>query len=159
MRTLRAALDQHRLADLPLAAIGGSFGGYLALSVACAVETKLVAAHAAPIRPREVAMGSDAFWSWTREWGPLTEHARLLEQESLDLSLLPRRTRVLLSHGMLDEQVPFHQSVTAARELRIRGVRCDLVLVPDGGHALNRPDWVTKWYEWTIEALHDAGEL
>ncbi len=35
VRTLRAALDQHRLADLPLAAMGGSFGGYLALSVAC----------------------------------------------------------------------------------------------------------------------------
>jgi dipeptidyl aminopeptidase/acylaminoacyl peptidase len=158
VRTLETALDRHGLGHLPLVTMGGSFGGYLAMAVAGELNPVLVAAHATPVRPSEVSLSSDAFWSWTREWGPLTDHARALERESLDLSLVPGRTRVLLSHGMLDEQVPFHQSVVAARELRMRGVQCDLVLLPDAGHALGRPDWIMKWYEWTLEALERIGE-
>lgn len=156
--TLRSTLDRYDLRRLPMITMGGSFGGYLALAVAEEFEPVLIAAHATPVRPAEVALSSDAFWSWTREWGPLTGHARALEHESLDLSIVPATTRVLLSHGMLDEQVPFQQSVVAARELRLRGVPCDLVLLPDAGHALGRPEWIMAWYQWVLDALDRTGD-
>lgn len=153
LAVMNAALNEHGLADLPLATMGGSFGGYVAAAVAMSQRTLLVAAHATPFQPSEISLSSDAYWSWTREWGPLTDGAAGLGREDLRIQQLDPRTRLMLSHGMADDQVPFHQSVKAARSFRLAGGRADLALLPDVGHAIQRPMLIDQWLRWVLPAF------
>jgi len=153
VEALRQARLRHGLVDLPLATMGGSFGGYLAVAVATSLETVLVAAHATPFEPASISMSSDAYWSWTREWGPLVGGGGELTRENLAVEGLGTRTQLLLSHGILDDQVPFQQSVKAARALRLRGGRCQLALLADVGHAIGQPTIIDQWTRWVLAAL------
>ncbi len=153
LAVLNEARVRYDLVDLPLATMGGSFGGYLAVAVAASVQTVLVAAHATPFEPASISLSSDAYWSWTREWGPLAGGAAELTRENLGVEDLNRRTQLLLSHGMLDDQVPFQQSVKAARAMRLRGGRCQLALLADVGHAIGQPKIIDQWTTWVLAAL------
>jgi dipeptidyl aminopeptidase/acylaminoacyl peptidase len=154
--TLAAARGRHGLAGLPLSTMGGSFGGYLAVAVAGLLETTLVAAHATPFAPSAVSLASDAYWSWAREWGPLRAGAADLRHDDLELAQLRAPTQVLLSHGMADDQVPYQQSVSAARSLRLGGVGCELALLPGVGHPIGQPGLIGRWYQWVLAGLDSA---
>lgn len=148
--------DRHGLGHAPLIAMGGSFGGYLALHLAALRAVDLVAAHAAPVDLAEVALGCDAYWSWVREYGhPLDEPANYRIQ-SVDLTAIPTTTRVLLSHGMRDELVPCNESVRSHRILLRRGVPSELTLFRGEGHALRDPAGAAGWYRWVLRACADV---
>jgi dienelactone hydrolase len=158
LEVLNKARAQHGLAHIPLATMGGSFGGYLAVAVAACIDTVLAAAHATPFEPATISLSSDAHWSWTREWGPLAGGAAALAPENLRVEDLSPRTRLLLSHGILDDQVPFQQSVKAARALRLNGGRCELALLAGVGHAIQQPALIDQWTRWVLAALdHEIG--
>ncbi|MEV7968244.1 prolyl oligopeptidase family serine peptidase [Sphaerisporangium sp. NPDC088356] len=143
---------RHGLEGVPLIAMGGSFGGYLALHAACELDVRLAVAHASPVDLSGVAYGSAVLWSWVREYGhPLEEESRYDEQ-SIKPRLVRPGTRVLLSHGMADHLVPYTESVRAHRILVREGVDSELVLFRDEGHALRQPGVVSDWYRWAAKA-------
>ncbi|WP_407937299.1 prolyl oligopeptidase family serine peptidase [Kineosporia mesophila] len=103
-------------------------------------------------------------WPWPRRFsgpgpgsGAIHERAAVLESEGLSLSSIGPQCQVLLSHGLLDDQVPFQQSVSAARELRLRRIPCEIALFPGAGHSLARADRTSRWYKWVLDALNTRG--
>jgi dipeptidyl aminopeptidase/acylaminoacyl peptidase len=150
--SLRETLNREVLDDLPLALMGGSFGGYLAVQLACSVPAELVVGHAVPFRPSCVSLTSDAHWSWVREWvDGGTADAPRPAVDDIDLDRLPTRTRYLFSHGILDDIVPHHETVRATRLLRLHGAHCDTALLPSSGHALTTAAEIQPWLRWAME--------
>lgn len=145
------------LRDLPLLSMGGSFGGYLALHTAHLLDVALVAVHAAPVALDSVAYGSDAFWSWVREYGHPEFEPDEYRAQSVPLAAIPATTKVLISHGMRDEIVPWTESVRAHRVLLAHGVRSELALLRGEGHSLRNPATARDWLAWVLAASERAG--
>ncbi|MFE5078638.1 alpha/beta hydrolase family protein [Streptomyces halstedii] len=94
---VRAALRRPGLDARRVAAMGGSFGGYLALATRLP-EIRLVASHAGWSDFAAVARASDLHWHWLREYGPVKE-SEAYRRESLALDGIDPGVTVLLSHG------------------------------------------------------------
>ncbi|MGE5646202.1 MAG: alpha/beta hydrolase [Acidobacteriota bacterium] len=72
----------------------------------------------------------------------------------------------LLIHGDKDEAVPFDQSLRMQKVLRAAGVRCDLLVIPNGPHATGSwhripgvPDWERQMTVWLNGVLHHDGPV
>ncbi|MFK0049505.1 alpha/beta hydrolase family protein [Streptomyces sp. NPDC090741] len=149
------------LAELPLALMGGSFGGYLSLSTAAALEPRLIASHAAPLDLVQVAESSDVGWQWLREYGdPGTAEQVRYRDNSLPMRPVPEGTRVLLSHGMHDGLVPPTETLRVHRQLSRQGVRSEVAFFRSEAHPLSRPRNIRAWYRWVLTACAStlAGE-
>ncbi|MFE4695548.1 alpha/beta hydrolase family protein [Streptomyces sp. NPDC056738] len=143
------------LLDSPLALMGGSFGGYLALTTADLLNPDLVVAHAAPLDLTQVAEGSDVGWQWIREFGDPTEWRPLYQVNSLAPRPVRPDTRVLLSHGLQDGLVPPTETLRTHRALARQGVRSEVAFFRSEAHPLSRPGNIRAWYRWVLSAVTD----
>ncbi|MFI7406696.1 prolyl oligopeptidase family serine peptidase [Streptomyces sp. NPDC049541] len=143
------------LLDSPLALMGGSFGGYLALTTADSLNPDLVVAHAAPLDLTQVAEGSDVGWQWIREFGDPTEWRPLYQLNSLAPRAVRPGTRVLLSHGLHDGLVPPTEALRTHRALARQGVRSEVAFFRSEAHPLSRPGNIRAWYRWVLSAAAD----
>ncbi|MGW0969408.1 alpha/beta hydrolase family protein [Streptomyces sp. NPDC002516] len=143
------------LLDSPLALMGGSFGGYLALSTADSLNPDLVVAHAAPLDLTQVAEGSDVGWQWIREFGDPTEWRPLYQINSLAPRPVRPGTRVLLSHGLQDGLVPPTETLRTHRALARQGVRSEVAFFRSEAHPISRPGNIRAWYRWVLSAVTD----
>ncbi|MEU0600912.1 prolyl oligopeptidase family serine peptidase [Streptomyces sp. NPDC006393] len=143
------------LLDSPLALMGGSFGGYLALTTAESLNPDLVVAHAAPLDLTQVAEGSDVGWQWIREFGDPTEWRPLYQLNSLFPRTVRPGTRVLLSHGLHDGLVPPTETLRTHRALARQGVRSEVAFFRSEAHPLSRPGNIRAWYHWVLSAVAD----
>lgn len=147
-----AALARPEIDETRFAFMGASFGGYLALALASLLPSvRLVVSHAGFTDLRTVASSSDVAWHWRREYGD-PDTAPAYEEESLAVTGIGPDTTVLLSHGLLDDLVPASGTVALHRRFTARGARCELMLLPDEGHAVRRPANVTAWFDWVLDA-------
>ncbi|WP_328765495.1 S9 family peptidase [Streptomyces sp. NBC_00272] len=145
------------LAELPLALMGGSFGGYLSLSTAAALRPRLIASHAAPLDLVQVAESSDVGWQWLREYGePASAQHAGYRDNSLPVRPVPEGTRVLLSHGMHDGLVPPTETLRVHRQLSRQGVRSEVAFFRSEAHPLSRPRNIRAWYRWVLTACASA---
>lgn len=151
VRQLRAA---HGLEHTPLALMGGSFGGYLALACARGLEPNLVMTHAAPLNLAQVAAASDVDWQWIREYGDPETRRADYDLQSLPAHPVPAGTRVLLSHGLDDELVPSSEALRMHRSLLRDGVSSEIAFFRSEPHGLTRPRNVRAWYRWALAACH-----
>ncbi len=140
-----------------LACMGRSYGGYLTLA-ALTFHPELFAAGV------DVCGMSDlqTFYANTEPWvaavatpkygDPCTD-AELLA----DLSPLRRfqrlRAPLLAIHGMNDRNVPVSESVQAVDAARERGVEAELLLFPDEGHEIARPEGRLRFVTSVVEFL------
>jgi len=143
------------LAHTALALMGGSFGGYLALTTAAALHPRLVVAHAAPLDLAHVAAASDVGWQWVREYGDPDGKRSHYAQQSLPPHPVPAGTRVLLSHGIHDELVPPTETLRLHRSLIRDGARSEVAFFTSEAHPLSRPMNIRAWYRWTLAACQD----
>lgn len=151
-RQVRALQHLTGLQQAPLALMGGSFGGYLALVTATELRPRLIVAHGPPTDLRQVATVTDVGWQWIREYGdPDAQHQRYDEQ-SLPRAAVPAGTRVLLSHGINDDLVPAAESLRIHRSLLRHDVRSELVIFNREGHPLLRPSNLQAWFKWVLAA-------
>ncbi|MFE2146532.1 alpha/beta hydrolase family protein [Streptomyces sp. NPDC059456] len=145
------------LAQVPLALMGGSFGGYLSLSTAAALRPRLIASHAAPLDLVQVAESSDVGWQWLREYGePASARHQGYRDNSLPVRPVPEGTRVLLSHGMHDGLVPPTETLRVHRQLSRQGVRSEVAFFRSEAHPLSRPRNIRAWYRWVLTACAGA---
>lgn len=89
-----------------------------------------------------------------------------LSEASPAMHINGREPPFLLIHGDKDESVALSQSTHLQAVLKAAGVRCDLIIIPNGPHATGKwhrvpgvPDWEREMVEWLNAALHRTGPV
>ena len=153
---LRSDIDASRTA-----AMGGSFGGYMANWVATQTDRfRAVVTHAGLWNIEAFTGTTDAGYFWEKEWGdPLTEPRRY-EQNSPHRFADAIRTPMLVIHGDKDFRVPIGEALALWYALQKRSVPSKFLYYPDENHWVLTPGNSTVWYEAVLAFLdeHVLGE-
>lgn len=136
-------LDLHRCA-----AMGGSFGGYLALQLLSRTSRfRCGVIQSAPVDLARFAETSDSGHYFRREL--------LGYRDNPDLPLLG--VPLLLAHGALDRRVPLEQALTLWSRLNQAGPAFErghrFLYFPDEGHSIRRPGNLRVWYRTVADFL------
>ncbi|MGY5885141.1 S9 family peptidase [Modestobacter lacusdianchii] len=149
-------IDQTRTA-----AMGGSFGGYMANWVATQTDRfKAIVTHASLWHLDGFVGSTDSSYYWEKEFGdPLTEPKRY-EQNSPHRFADAIRTPMLVIHGDKDYRVPIGEGLRLWYDLQKRGVPSKFLYFPDENHWVLTPGNAAVWYETVIAFLaeHVLGE-
>jgi acetyl esterase/lipase len=172
-RFVRSRAAEYHLDGERLGVFGVSSGGHLALLLGtdgddgnpAAVDpvdryscrVKAVAAVCPPTDLREWAADPPAAF---REMPAILRRLSLSPAQAAAVSprirVTPRSPATLLIHGDRDELVPIDHSRATAAALGQAGVRCELVEVRQGGHALAREQFMGTVARWFGQELAGA---
>ncbi|MGC1616417.1 MAG: S9 family peptidase [Candidatus Acidiferrum sp.] len=140
-----------------MAAAGGSYGGYLADWIAThTVRFKAIISHAG-VYDLDSMYATEELWfeehdmegtPWTNpqsyhKWAPATYAAELAKF----------KTPTLVIDGELDFRVPYTQSLEFFNTLQRQGVASKLVIFPDEGHWVLKPQNSRFWYKTFLDWL------
>jgi dipeptidyl aminopeptidase/acylaminoacyl peptidase len=140
-----------------MAAAGGSYGGYMADWIATHTgRFKAIISHAG-IWDKDAMYATEELWfeehdmqgtPWTNpesyhKWAPMTEAANLGKF----------KTPTLVICGERDYRVPYTQSLEFFNTLQRQGVPSKLIVFPDEGHWVLKPDNARFWYEMFLDWL------
>ncbi len=153
MKGVDAALARYPFVDgTRMAAAGGSYGGYMADWIATHTgRFKALISHAGIFDKLSMYGSTEELWfeehdmrgtPWTspdayRRWSPLT-YADGLERF---------KTPTLVIAGEQDYRVPYTQSIEFYTALQRFGVPSRLMIFPDEGHWVNKPQNAEFWYK------------
>ncbi|MCT9929529.1 S9 family peptidase [Planotetraspora sp. A-T 1434] len=138
--------------DQRIAAMGGSFGGYMANWVAGHTDRfKAIVTHASLWNLDQFAGTTDASMYWQREFGrPGSDRlARLSPHHSLDKITTP----MLVIHGDKDYRVPIGEGLRLWWDLQRSGVESKFLYFPDENHWVLNPGNAVAWYETVLAFL------
>jgi dipeptidyl aminopeptidase/acylaminoacyl peptidase len=135
------------------AAMGGSFGGYMANWVATQTDRfRAIVTHASLWHLDAFAGTTDEPSFWHREFGdPLQKQERYLEN-SPHLRAGSIRTPMLVIHGDKDYRVPIGEALRLWNDLGRFSVPAKFLYFPDENHWIAAPGHVKVWYQ-TVEAF------
>lgn len=143
------------------AAMGGSFGGYMANWIATQTDRfEAIVTHASLWHLDSFSGTTDAAWYWQKEFGdPLTEPKRY-DQNSPHRYADAIRTPMLVIHGDKDYRVPIGEGLRLWYDLQRRGVPSKFLYFPDENHWVLTPGNSIVWYETVLAFLaeHVLGE-
>ena len=161
MAAVDAAEQLPEIDQTRTAAMGGSFGGYMANWVATQTDRfKAIVTHASLWHLDSFSGTTDSAYYWEREFGdPLTEPKRY-EQNSPHRFADAIRTPMLVIHGDKDYRVPIGEGLRLWYDLQKRGVPSKFLYFPDENHWVLTPGNAAVWYETVIAFLaeHVLGE-
>ncbi|WP_200823894.1 S9 family peptidase [Nonomuraea solani] len=135
-----------------VAALGGSFGGYMANWLAGHTDRyKAIVTHASLWNLDQFAGTTDASMYWQREFGePGGERYSLLSpHHSLDKITTP----LLVIHGDKDYRVPIGEALRLWWDLRRTEVDSKFLYFPDENHWILKPGNAVAWYETVLAFL------
>ncbi|MFI6482050.1 S9 family peptidase [Nonomuraea sp. NPDC050663] len=140
------ALARDDIDDERIAAMGGSFGGYMANWVAGHTDRyKAIVTHASLWNLDQFAGTTDASMYWQREFG--TPGSELYEKLSPHHALDKIVTPMLVIHGDKDYRVPIGEGLRLWWDLQRTGVESKFLYFPDENHWILKPGNVVAWYE------------
>jgi dipeptidyl aminopeptidase/acylaminoacyl peptidase len=141
------------------AAMGGSFGGYMANWVAGHTDRfRCIVTHASIWSLRQFHGTTDHAAWWEREFGdPDLDECRYLDW-SPDRHAARIRTPMLVIHGERDYRVPIGESLRLWTDLRRHGVDAKFLYFPDEHHWVLKPQNARVWYQ-TVLAFLDTHVL
>ncbi|WP_067131133.1 S9 family peptidase [Microtetraspora malaysiensis] len=147
-------IDEQRIA-----AMGGSFGGYMANWVAGHTDRfQAIVTHASLWNLDQFAGTTDASMYWEREFGRQghERYARLSPHNSLG----EIRTPMLVIHGDKDYRVPIGEGLRLWWDLQRSGVESKFLYFPDENHWVLKPGNAVVWYQTVLAFLaqHVLGE-
>jgi dipeptidyl aminopeptidase/acylaminoacyl peptidase len=158
MKGIDAALAKYKFIDgARIAAAGGSYGGYLADWIATHTgRFKAIISHAG-IFDKVSMYATEELWfeehdmqgtPWSnpesyRKWAPETYAAELGKF----------KTPTLVVCGERDYRVPYTQSLEFFNALQRQGVPSKLVVFPDEGHWVLKPQNAQFWYKTFLDWL------
>ncbi|TXK39486.1 alpha/beta fold hydrolase [Nonomuraea sp. C10] len=154
-----AALTRDDLDAGRTAAMGGSFGGYMANWVAGHTDRyRAIVTHASLWHLDQFAGTTDAAMYWQREFGPAGSER--YSDLSPHLALDKITTPMLVIHGDKDYRVPIGEGLRLWWDLRRSGVESKFLYFPDENHWILKPGNVVAWYESVLAFLahHVLGE-
>ena len=154
MAAVDAALERPDLDASRTAAMGGSFGGYMANWVATQTDRfRAIVTHASLWDLDAFTGTTDAAYYWEKEWGdPLTEPKRY-EQNSPHRFADAIRTPMLVIHGDKDYRVPIGEGLRLWYDLQKRGIPSKFLYFPDENHWVLTPGNAAVWYETVFAFL------
>jgi dipeptidyl aminopeptidase/acylaminoacyl peptidase len=150
-----AALKRDDLDPDRTAAMGGSFGGYMANWVAGHTDRfRGIVTHASVWTLDRFGTSTDAYYYWRREFT-----AEMEATQSPHLFVDDIRTPMLVIHGDKDYRVPIGEALSLWAELAARGESEDGVLphkflyFPDENHWVLTPHHAVVWYQTVLAFL------
>ncbi|HWH52548.1 MAG TPA: S9 family peptidase [Gemmatimonadaceae bacterium] len=169
MRGLDAALAANPWIDKSsLGAAGGSFGGYMVDWIAGHTDRfKALVSHAGPFNLENMSLATEELWfpDWEYGgpyWNPTamtTEYRRF----SPHLFVKNFKTPTLVTGGELDFRVPYTEDLAMFTALQRMNVPSRLVIFPDEGHWIGKPQNQRLWWSevqgWLETYLHASPKL
>ncbi len=132
-----------------LAAIGGSFGGY-AVDWIMGRENRFscIVSHASLYNMTSFYGATEELWfpAWDMGRSPW-EEPELYDTWSPHRYAHNFRTPTLVTHGERDYRVPFAESLQLFTALQRQGVPSRLVVFPDEGHVIGKPQNNVRWWK------------
>ena len=136
------------------AAMGGSFGGYMANWVATQTDRfKAIVTHASLWDLDAFTGTTDAAYFWEREWGDPLHEPKRYELYSPHRFADAIRTPVLVIHGDKDYRVPIGEALRLWYDLQKRAVPSRFLYFPDENHWVLTPGNAVVWYEAVLAFL------
>jgi dipeptidyl aminopeptidase/acylaminoacyl peptidase len=132
------------------AAMGGSFGGYMANWVAGHTDRfKCIVTHASLWALDQFHGSTDLGVWWEREFGDFYDAARRERyvENSPNRHISKIGTPMLVIHGELDHRVPISEALRLWTDLRRHGVESKFLYFPDENHWILKPNNIVLWYE------------
>ncbi|MEJ2867682.1 S9 family peptidase [Actinomycetospora sp. OC33-EN08] len=156
-----AALARDDLDASRTAAMGGSFGGYMANWVAGHTDRfDAIVTHASIWHLDGFVGTTDGSYHWTRQWGdPIADRERY-DEHSPHRWASSITTPMLVIHGDKDYRVPIGEGLRLWYDLQRRGVESQFLYFPDENHWVLKPGDVKVWYSTVFAFLahHVLGE-
>lgn len=141
-----------------MAAGGGSYGGYMTnWLLGHTARFKALVSHAGVFDLRSMAGETEELWFPIWEFkGMPWDNPETYARWSPSYFVKDFKTPTLVFHGELDYRVPVGQGMQLFTALQMQNVPSKMVLFPDEGHWINKPqnsvlwynsflDWVTEW--------------
>jgi dipeptidyl aminopeptidase/acylaminoacyl peptidase len=147
----RPDIDPHRVA-----AMGGSFGGYMVNWIGTQTERfRCLVSHAGIVNMAAFTGVTDHPPDWYLEMGGENPY---LETQQFDRFAPMRyihqwRTPTLISHGERDYRCPIGEALALFEALQYHGVASELVVFPDENHWILKPRNIVAWYQAVLEFL------
>jgi dipeptidyl aminopeptidase/acylaminoacyl peptidase len=153
MNGLDAALARHPWLDgSRVGAAGGSYGGYMTNWLnGHSTRFKALVTHAGVFNLEAMYGTTEELWFTEWEfggpyWNP-TANQEQYRRNSPHLAAGRMRTPTLVLHGELDYRVPYTEGLGLFTALQRRGVPSRLVVFPDEGHWIGRPQNQRLWWK------------
>ncbi|MFL6127868.1 MAG: S9 family peptidase [Mycobacteriales bacterium] len=148
-----AAVQRTDVDESRTAAMGGSFGGYMANWVATQTDRfRAIVTHASLWHLDAFAGSTDEPSYWHRELGDLLEKQERYLENSPHLRVAGIRTPMLVIHGDKDYRVPIGEALRLWHDLGRFSVPAKFLYFPDENHWILSPGHVKVWYE-TVAAF------
>jgi len=152
MNGLDAALTRNAWMDSTrMAAAGGSFGGYMVNWIAGhSTRFKALVSHAGPFNLENMYAATEELWFPEWEYGgPFWDPKAMREQYrvySPHLYAGKFKTPTLVLNGELDYRVPYTEGLSMFTSLQRQGIPSRLVVFPDEGHWIAKPQNQRLWW-------------
>ena len=152
MSGLDAALVKYPWIDAnELGAAGGSFGGYMVNWIAGHTNRfKALVSHAGPFNLENMATATEELWFPDWEYGgPFWDPKAMATQYrvySPHLFVKNFKTPTLVTGGELDYRVPYTEDLSMFTSLQRMKVPSRLVIFPDEGHWIGKPQNQRLWW-------------
>jgi len=137
----------------PMAAMGGSFGGYMSNWIGGnTTRFHCIVTHASIFSNWTFHGTTDhpAWWALEMQSTPYSDpenHDRYSPQRFVQNWKSP----TLVVHGEKDYRCPISEGITLFEALQLHGVESELLVFPDEGHWIMRPKNIVSWYTAVAE--------
>ncbi|MFL5582251.1 MAG: S9 family peptidase, partial [Gemmatimonadaceae bacterium] len=156
MNGLDAALARNRWMDSTrMGAAGGSFGGYMVNWIAGrpTQRFKALVSHAGVFNLESMAGATEELWFNDWEFGQYWDSTAMRTQfrkYSPHLYVKNFKTPTLVLHGEMDYRVPYTEGLQLFTALQRQNVPSRLVVFPDEGHWILKPQNQRLWWSETL---------
>ncbi len=147
----RADVDSDRVA-----ALGGSYGGYMSNWLAVTTDRfRAIVTHASVWDLELERNASDVGLLMDREFGDPRQNEDAWRRQSPHLRAGSLHTPMLVIHGARDQRVPLDNSYGLWLALQERGVPSRLLVYPDENHWILKPQNARLWYQTVLAFLDE----
>ncbi|MBB5808591.1 dipeptidyl aminopeptidase/acylaminoacyl peptidase [Saccharothrix ecbatanensis] len=155
------AVRRDDIDDSRTAAMGGSFGGYMANWIATQTDRfKAIVTHASLWHLDAFTGTTDDSYYWIREMGDPLRQQEQVRANSPHLRVADIKTPMLVIHGDKDYRVPIGEGQRLYFDLVRHGVPAKFLYFPSENHWILTPGNAKVWYEtiFAFLAEHVLGE-
>ena len=156
MSCVDAAVARPDIDATRTAAMGGSFGGYMANWIAGHTDRfRCIVTHASLWALDQFHGTTDVGIWWEREFGDPYAEPERYEANSPHRHVGSIKTPMLVIHGELDHRVPVGEALRLWTDLRRHDVEAKFLYFPDENHWILKPQNARVWYETVFAWLDE----
>jgi len=151
-----AALQHPEIDETRTAALGGSYGGYMANWIAGHTDRfAAIVSHASLWSLEQFQGTTDWPAYWADEWGYPDTDPEMYAKWSPDRFVDAIKTPMLVIHGDRDYRCPVSESLRLWADLTRRGITSKFLFFADENHWILQPGDAVVWYETVLAFLDE----